>query len=104
MPNEMHPIAPPPPNPQMHLQMRPATELSTLVLPPGGVAAADEKLNFRDLWHVVVKRKWAVIAIFLIAVITTAIVTMLITPIYRATISIQIEREALRVVEYKDVN
>ena len=41
------------------LQVRPRTALSTLVLPPVVAAAEDdEAIHFRDLWRVVVKRKW----------------------------------------------
>ena len=45
------------------LQVRRDTDLSTLLFPAEvAPAAADDEVHFRDLWHVVVKRKWSIIA------------------------------------------
>jgi len=84
------------------LQVRPSTALSTYVQPP--VAAGfedDESIHLRDLWRVVVKRKWVVIAVLLIVVLTALVVTMMATPIYRSSITLKIEREASKVVDFK---
>ena len=61
----------------------------------------DEAIHLRDLWRVIVKRKWVVIAVFLIVVITALVVTMMATPVYRATMTLKIEREASKVVDVK---
>jgi hypothetical protein len=47
--------------------------------------------HFRDLWHVVVKRKWSILAVFLIVVVATAIGTLMQTPIYRAEMTLRID-------------
>ncbi len=85
------------------LQLRPPTAVSTYVLPPAiaGGADDDEAIHLRDLWRVIVKRKWVVIAVFLIVVVTALVVTMMATPIYRATITLKIEREASKVIDFK---
>ena len=84
------------------LEHRRSTELSTHVIP--SVAAPpedDERLHFRDLWRIVVKRKWVVFAVVILALATALVSTMMQTPIYRATITMKIEREAAKVVDFK---
>ena len=85
------------------LQVRRETELSTLLFPPEvATATADDEVHFRDLWHVVVKRKWSIIAFFLIVVVATAIGTLMQTPIYRAEITLRIDSEASKIIPFKD--
>ncbi len=85
------------------LQARPANALSTYVLPPAiaGPPDDDEAIHLRDLWRVIVKRKWVVVAVFFIVVITALVVTMMATPIYRASITLKIEREASKIIDFK---
>ena len=64
---------------------------------------ADDGVHFRDLWNIVLKRKWSVLAFFLIVVVTTGIATSMMTPVYRSMLSMKIERDAPKVVDYKDV-
>jgi capsular exopolysaccharide synthesis family protein len=85
------------------LSLAPAHELAPIGLVPGLAPAADESIHFRDLWHIVLKRKWALILFFLFVVVSTAIATSMMTPIYRSVISMKIERDAPKVVDYKDV-
>jgi capsular exopolysaccharide synthesis family protein len=85
------------------LQVRNPNALSTYVLPPAiaGAGEEDDSIHLRDLWRVVVKRKWVVIAAFLIVVATVLVVTMMQTPIYRASITMKIERETPKVIDFK---
>lgn len=62
--------------------------------------AEDDAINLRDYWQVVVKRKWTVITFFLIVVTSVVTATFLMTPIYRATLTMQIEKEAAKIVDY----
>lgn len=64
----------------------------------------DSDLDLRDLWRIIVRRKWVVVWVFLIVVIATLIATSQITPVYRATASLQIDRQQSRIVKYEDVN
>jgi len=78
------------------------TALSTQVLPEFVAGAeSDEATHFRDLWRVIVKRKWVLIAVFLIVLVTALVATMMATPIYRATVTLKIEREASKVIDFK---
>ncbi|WP_047549736.1 GumC family protein [Methylotenera sp. G11] len=80
--------------------------LSTHVLQPAPAAAVededDDTLDLREYWRIIVKRKWTVIGFFIIVLVAVATATLLMTPIYRATSVLQIEREAAKVVEFKD--
>jgi len=98
-----NPIGPSPGPASTSLQLRRETELSTLLFPPEVAAAgADEGVHFRDLWHVVVKRKWTILAVFLIVVVATAIGTLMQTPLYRAEITLKIDSEASKIIPFKD--
>ena len=100
MPDHNTPGVPPAAN--AALQVRPPNALSTYVLPPAITAADDdEALHLRDLWRVIVKRKWVVLAVFVIVIATAWVATNMQTPIYRATITLKIEREASKVIDFK---
>lgn len=64
----------------------------------------DADLDLRDLWRIIVRRKWVVVWVFLIVVVATAIATSQITPVYRSTATLQIDRQQSRIVKYEDVN
>ncbi|MBK8066950.1 MAG: polysaccharide biosynthesis tyrosine autokinase [Rhodanobacteraceae bacterium] len=73
--------------------------LSTLLRGGGGEGDQDEGgLDLLKYWHVIVKRKWTVLSVFVIVLLTGVMMTMLTTPMYRATATVQIERQAARVV------
>src|SRR4029079_15482383 len=79
-----------------------STEVSTHVLAPDVAPPEDDEgLHFRDLWRIVVKRKWVVFAVIVLALATALVSTMMQTPIYRATITLKIEREAAKIVDFK---
>lgn len=68
-----------------------------------GETVAQEATNLRDYGHVLYRRRWIILLFFLIVVVTTFVSTFLATPIYRASTSLQIDREAPKVIEYQDV-
>jgi len=63
----------------------------------------EKEINLRDYWKVIRKRKWTIIAFFLIVVITTAVGTFTMRPIYRGTTSIQINKENPQIVDFKEI-
>ncbi len=75
--------------------------------PPAGYpynASQDEKeVHLRDYWRVLQKRRWTVIAFFFIVLITTAIATFTMRPIYRATTTLQINKENPQIVDFKEI-
>jgi polysaccharide biosynthesis transport protein len=76
-------------------------------LPPSGYSypppQEEKEVHLRDYWRVIRKRQWTVIAFFLIVLITTAIATYTMKPIYRATVTIQIDRENPSFVDFKEI-
>jgi polysaccharide biosynthesis transport protein len=81
---------------------RPAADIKPSE-PPYTESGSDEALNLRDYWRVLVKRKWTILTSFIITVVITATSTLLMTPIYRATVILQIDREAPKVVKFEAV-
>ncbi len=63
----------------------------------------DDTINLREYWQVILRRKWTVIYFFLFVVVAAVVATFLMTPVYRSTLVLQIEREAAKVVEFQDV-
>ncbi|WP_156862272.1 GumC family protein [Casimicrobium huifangae] len=62
----------------------------------------DDSLHLRDLLRIILKRKWWIVSASLLVLVLATFYTLLQTPIYRATTTIQIERNAARVVDFKD--
>ncbi len=74
--------------------------------PPGysNVVVQEEKeVNLRDYWKVIRKRRWTIIAFFLIVLIATAVGTFTMRPIYRGTTTIQINKENPQIVDFKEI-
>jgi succinoglycan biosynthesis transport protein ExoP len=63
----------------------------------------EKEINLRDYWKVIRKRQWTIIAFFLIVVITTAIGTFTMKPIYRGTSTIQINKENPQILDFKEI-
>jgi len=76
-------------------------------LPPIGYYSSspreEREINLRDYWKVIRKRRWTIIAFFLIVVVTTAVWTFTMRPIYRTTATIQINKENPQIVDFKEV-
>jgi len=62
-----------------------------------------QEINLRDYWHVVVKYQWMIITLFIVALITTAIATFNMKPVYRATAQVLIDRENPNILSIKEV-
>ena len=76
-------------------------------LSPSGVPyappAKEEEFSLRDYGNVLRKRRWAVLASLLITLVTTAIFTFAMRPIYRGTTTIQINKESPQFVDFKEI-
>ncbi|MGA1865320.1 MAG: GumC family protein [bacterium] len=62
-----------------------------------------KEIHLRDYWRIISKRRWTVITVFIIILLTTIIVTLRKTPIYRATIKLQIDSENPNVISIDEV-
>lgn len=63
----------------------------------------DDELNLRELWSVIVKRRWTILLFALIVLAAVLTATYLMTPIYRAGLTLQIDREDIKVVKIEEV-
>ena len=62
-----------------------------------------KKIDLRDYLRVILKRRWTILTVFAIIVITVAIQTYTALPIYRATTRLIIEKENPNVVSIEEV-
>ncbi len=89
-----------------HLPQVPPSE-GYYQLPPPGYSylppREEKEVHLRDYWKVIWKRRWTVLALFLIVLITTAVATFTMKPIYRGTASIQINKENPQVMDFKEI-
>ena len=65
--------------------------------------ADGDELNLRELWQVIVKRRWTIFIFMLIVVSAVVTATFLMTPIYRASLTLQIDREDIKIVKTGEV-
>ncbi|MEJ6021323.1 GumC family protein [Ramlibacter sp. PS4R-6] len=66
----------------------------------GRAEAHAESLTLSDLLRIVYKHKWTLLLVLLVAGGASVVKTLLSTPIYRSTVTMQIERSAPRVVNF----
>jgi len=100
------PVNPDPRPPGQALAERPAdVPLSASPLPSQAVEEEPEgdELNLRELWQVIVKRRWTILIFTLIVVTAVVTATYLMTPIYRASLTLQIDREDIKIVNTGEV-
>ncbi|WP_439134701.1 GumC family protein [Pseudomaricurvus sp.] len=62
----------------------------------------EEMIDLRYYWRVVMQQKWNIIALAVVAVILTILMTMSMTPQYRATTTVMIESESAKVLSIND--
>src|SRR5579864_6822934 len=63
----------------------------------------DEAPSLLEYWRVIRKRRWTVLSILLLAVVTVTIGTLKQRPVYRAKAVVQIDRENQNILSFKDV-
>ncbi|MDP3673072.1 MAG: polysaccharide biosynthesis tyrosine autokinase [Telluria sp.] len=68
----------------------------------GIVETQNESLTLSDLLRIVLKHKWTLLLVLLVAGGASVVKTLLSTPIYRSTVTLQIERTAPRVVNFNN--
>ena len=62
-----------------------------------------DEFDLRELWQVIVKRRWTIAIFTLIVVVAVVTASFLITPIYRASLTLQIDREDIKIVDIQQV-
>src|SRR6056297_1653336 len=69
--------------------------------PNSGAMADDETIDLRELWRSVVKRKWVVISVVLILLVSSFLATTLTVPVYKSTTTIQIKPPGNQILQYQ---
>jgi capsular exopolysaccharide synthesis family protein len=59
----------------------------------------DEDIDLLSYWRILLKRKWTILATLAIVFFTVLVATLLMTPVYRATATLQIDLEPTKVIE-----
>ncbi len=62
----------------------------------------EDQVHLLDYWRVLVKRRWTILAFTAVVLLITGIVTWRATPVYRATIKVQIDPEQANVLPFKE--
>ena len=63
----------------------------------------DDEIDLRALWAVLRRRRWIIGLFFLLSVIVAFVGAYLATPIYRASLMLQIDREPVKILDYQGV-
>ena len=61
-----------------------------------------QNVNLRHYWHVILERRWLVMTAFFTIMLLTAIYLYRATPIYSASVRIQIDRESGNPLNFRD--
>jgi succinoglycan biosynthesis transport protein ExoP len=91
------PPAMPPPSPPAVRDEWAVSDVRTLLGLP------EEEIHLRDYWEVLVRHRWTILAFLAAVVLTTALVTFVMTPLYRATVLLEIRHENPKVMAFQDV-
>lgn len=87
------------------LPVRRDADQSLAVRPAGQLAHAQAaepeefNIDLLGLWQILLKRRWTIAATVAIVFVVGLIVSLMITPVYRATSSVQIDREMINVTD-----
>ena len=70
---------------------------------PAAAPVDDDFIDLREVWNLLWRRRWTIFITAGVLLVATIIATAMMTPIFRATTVLQIERDAGKVVEYQGV-
>ncbi len=73
-------------------------------LPAPLAAEDDDEIDLRSLFAVLRRRRWIIGLCFLLVVVVSFVGVYLTTPIYRATLMLQIDREPVKILDYQGVD
>lgn len=61
--------------------------------------SADDEINLLEYWHILLERRWVVMGVAIGVFALALVFTLLATPIFRASSTLQIERETLKIMD-----
>src|SRR6478752_2275545 len=79
-----------------------ANYVPEVLRPSPPIETIPQNLHLLDYWRVLMARRWTVIAILLTALAVTFIWTYTQVPLYRASMSLQIDPENPNILNFKD--
>ena len=95
--------SPVPPPQGGNLVPQPAVHpLALYAQPTQSNAEPDDSLHLRDLIRIIFKRKWWILSATIIGLTYITIRTLMETPLYQASTTLQVDRASQRIVDYKD--
>ncbi|MBI3780108.1 MAG: hypothetical protein HY278_03490 [candidate division NC10 bacterium] len=62
----------------------------------------EEDVHLRDYWPIILKHRWTVLTFFVIILTTVTIYTVTLPPTYKASATIQVERELPKILSFQD--
>lgn len=62
----------------------------------------EEDAHLKDYLHILLRRKWIVITVFLAVITTVTIATFMTRPLYKATVTLKIDQENQNMMMFKD--
>ena len=77
--------------------------MGNITQPVANKPQADEVINIRHYFNVINKFKWPVILLAVIVTMLAAVITLNITPVFRATATLLIEAEQAKAISYDEV-
>jgi len=98
----LHPVAPGGPPLNTAVALHQPYRLQTALERQHEEQAADDSLTLTDLLRIVLKHKWILLTVILLACAAAVIRSFLATPLYRSSVILQIERTAPRVVSFNN--
>lgn len=66
--------------------------------------ADDDEIDLLAYWRILVKRKWLVLGVLGSVVALALLVTLMMPPVYRATATVQIDRDSVQVMQVEGMN
>ncbi len=64
---------------------------------------SSDEIHLKDFLHLLLKRRWTILTVFIVCVTTVTIKTLSMRPVYNATATIRIEKETPKVVSFEDI-
>ncbi len=86
---------------ELMAQQRELQRFGRLAVEPMLDADDEDAIDLRRYWIIILRRKWTVISIVLLALLLALLVTYNATPIYRGSLLLQIERQNDQILDYQ---
>lgn len=64
---------------------------------------SEENVNLMDYWRIILRQRWTIISVLVVFTVIVTIGTFKMKPVYQATTTLRISREAPKVLSFEDV-